>query len=79
MKKVSMYFFNCHVQDGWNHRYEWFTCDADAMMYARTLLGDTCNMVAVYRHRDSDKCGIKDFVASYDRGTDNRLGGIEIF
>lgn len=61
-----MYFINMRVQDGWEHKYEHFECDADAMMYGRSLLGDTCKMVAIYRHLDNDTCGIKEFIAAYD-------------
>lgn len=74
-----MYLINCHVQNRWEQDYQWFECDADAMMYSRSKLSDTCNMVAVYRHRDSDTCGIKDFVASYSDVGKNKLECIEIF
>ena len=62
-----MYFLNKHVQGGWEHEYEHFGSDADAMTWARNQLDDTCNMVALYRHEDEDTCGIKHFVVSYDR------------
>ena len=61
-----MYFLNKHVQDGWEHLYEHFECDADAMKWACNQLSDTCNMVALYRHENEDTCGIKHFIASYE-------------
>ena len=64
---MNMYFFNKREQNGWEHEYCDFECDADAMMYGRHLLCDTCSMVAVYRHEDNDTFGIKKFVAAYDR------------
>lgn len=64
---MKMYHFNKREQIGWEPEYRDFECDADAMMYARTLLGDNCDMVSVYRHEDHDTCGIKQFVAAYER------------
>lgn len=64
---MAMYFINKRVQDGWEHEYPHFDCDADAMIYGRNQLGDTCTMVAIYRHEDEDTCGIKHFLVSYDR------------
>ena len=64
---MKMYMINKREQSGWEQEYHDFECDADAMMYARRQLGDTCSMVSVYRHEDRDTCGIKQFVAAYDR------------
>ena len=64
---MTMYFINKRVQGGWEHEYVYFNHDADAMVYGRNQLGDTCSMVAVYRHDDYDTCGIKRFLVSYDR------------
>lgn len=62
-----MYFINKRKQNGWEHEYIHADCDADAMAYCRHQLDDTCVMVAVYRHEDNDTCGIKHFIAAYDR------------
>lgn len=61
-----LYFLNKHIQGGWESKYQHFDNDADAMTWARNELGDTCNMVALYRHENEDTCGIKHFVVSYD-------------
>lgn len=67
-KLDMMYFINIRTSIGWEHRYIDFTCDADAMVHARHILhGSDVSMVAVYRHRDRNTCGIKDFVVAYDR------------
>lgn len=63
-----MYLINLRQQDGWHQEYRHFETDADAMISARNLLATTESiMVAVYRHRDLDTCGVKDFVVAYDR------------
>ena len=64
---MNNYFINRHEQDGWNGIYKHFHCDADAMVYARSLLGATCNCVSIYRHLSDDSCSTKTFVAAYDR------------
>lgn len=60
-----MYFFNKREQNGWEQEYKDFECDADAMMYARTLLTDTCSIVGVYRHEDHDTCSRKQYIVAY--------------
>ena len=64
---MPMYFINMRVQGGWEHEYPHFAEDADAMIYGRNKLGDTCSMVAIYRHEDEDTCGVKHFLVAYDR------------
>lgn len=64
---MAMYFINKRVLGGWEHDYQHFSDDADAMVYARNQLSDTCSMVAVYRHEDNDTCGRKQFLVAYDR------------
>lgn len=62
-----MYHIHKRTQNGWEDKYIHADCDADAMMSARRELDETCSMVSIYRHEDEDTCGIKHFVAAYDR------------
>lgn len=66
---MKMYFFNINTSTGWEHKYPYHECDADAMQDARRELQsrDDANMIAVYRHEDHDTCGIKHFVVAYDK------------
>lgn len=61
-----MYCLNKHHQGEWEQKYEHFDNDADAMTWARSELGNECNMVSLYRHDDDDSCGIKHFIAGYE-------------
>jgi len=64
---MKMYHILKREQNGWESEYRHFKADADAMMYGRNQLGDTCSMVSIYRHEDNDTCGRKTHIASYDR------------
>lgn len=64
---MAMYLINKHTQNGWEQEYIFESSDEDAMMRGRNCLNETCNMVAIYRHKDYDSCGIKKFIASYDK------------
>lgn len=66
--KMNLYFFNKHTALGWEHEYNHYECDADAMMAARNrLASEEINMIAVYRHESEDTAGIKHFVVAYDK------------
>lgn len=65
---MKLYFFNKHTQTGWEHEYQHYHCDADAMEDARQRLRtEAINMIAVYRHETEDTADIKHFVAAYDK------------
>lgn len=49
-------------------RYADFECDADAMAEARERMEKQgANSIYVYRHRDKNTAGIKDYVVSYNK------------
>lgn len=62
----TMYEFSKHKNGNSSQEYLFFECDADAMMKAREVMkAEELKTIWIYRFKDNDACGIREFVNAY--------------
>lgn len=61
-----LYHFSYYTEKEHKDEYHHISSDADAMMAARkTMRIENAETIYIYRHKDENTCGIKEFVVCY--------------
>lgn len=60
------YIIKKHAQGKWNRQHDYFDSDAEAKIWARGELGETCDLVLLYRHDTKDTPEMNNLVAAFE-------------